>query len=686
LIITEGRGIPDMKSKLNMKLKQNIKLKHKKILPVMLSLVLLLGVVGCSEETVISGGDSDDIITTTAVDQNKTMITVRVEFGAGQQENLEEILEKKFPDVDIVLRHDGSTSSTYSIKADLEAGVECDLIFSRKLPAVSDIAEEYLYDLSSEDFVDNYYMNSVDSCMTSEGRLCYLPGPSDTYGIVYDKTLFEENGWEVPNSYSEFLQLINTISQSDAAQNGDLVPIQASIMYPDMFQILFNTYGFDDVFAGQDNFTWLSNYQVGNGSMVGHMESAVEDFKKLFDDGILSVDDLEVTPTQRSEMMYQTHTTAMIIECQNAVNYNQLQNADDESNMHEIAMMPFWTSDEEDSDYLYAIPSYYMAINKASTEESEKKKEILLDIFEYLSSVEGQAVLIDDNFQLSSIEGVPVNSNSFSENIIDTVSRGQLISTFYYADSETDKQVERQLLGTLGDMLNGNITQDEWLTGADEVRDKYLSGELSAEEAYGQVTSTLTRLETAYTVAKMYSELTSAPIGICLGGGWSRSTNGYLYEGDITDSSLSCINPDKEQGEDDLPSDNQIVTSYLTGQQILDILNSSQSQVTTKGLSTYYVAYGLKVEYDPWAKDGEKVKSCYLSDGEELDLDKSYEVAYYNGSINLATCLENGEDLELNQIVDMTWQEAFLKWLDENEGGEISKPEMTITLEYGVSE
>jgi ABC-type glycerol-3-phosphate transport system substrate-binding protein len=313
LIITEGRGIPDMKSKLNMKLKQNIKLKHKKILPVMLSLVLLLGVVGCSEETVISGGDSDDIITTTAVDQNKTMITVRVEFGAGQQENLEEILEKKFPDVDIVLRHDGSTSSTYSIKADLEAGVECDLIFSRKLPAVSDIAEEYLYDLSSEDFVDNYYMNSVDSCMTSEGRLCYLPGPSDTYGIVYDKTLFEENGWEVPNSYSEFLQLINTISQSDAAKNGDLVPIQASIMYPDMFQILFNTYGFDDVFAGQDNFTWLSNYQVGNGSMVGHMESAVEDFKKLFDDGILSVDDLEVTPTQRSEMMYQTHTTAMII-------------------------------------------------------------------------------------------------------------------------------------------------------------------------------------------------------------------------------------------------------------------------------------------------------------------------------------------------------------------------------------
>jgi ABC-type glycerol-3-phosphate transport system substrate-binding protein len=634
-------------------------------------LALAMGLTGCGQTKALQGAYENEIITTEPVDQKKTVVTVRVEFGAGQQENLEQVLEQQFPNVDIVLRHDGSTNSVYTIQANLEAGVECDLILSRRLPVAAEVVGDYLLDLSAEPFVDSYYLSAVESCADENGKIFYLPGPSDVYGIVYNKTMFDTYGWELPGSYTEFLELLDTIRQTDTGDT-DIKPIQPSLMYPDMFQILFNTYGYESVYSGSENFLWLSAYEQGVGSMVGHMEPAVDIYKKLFADGILSVDDLEVSPSDRSEMMYAKHSTAMIIECQNAITYaqNYLSEAD---SADEFSMMPFWTSDKADGDYLYAIPSYYMAINRSSTLESDEKKQLLLDIYSYLSSVEGQEMLMGDDFQLSNIEGVPMNENTFSEGILDTIERGQIINTFYLADGETTKQVERQMMSTTGDLIDGSMSTEEWLLAADAVRDQWLAGELNQETVYGQVQQTMTRLETAYTMAEMYRSMTGAEIGICRGGGWDKSTNGYLYQGDITDSLLECLTPAKEETEEE--NGNRIMSARMTGQEILDILNSTGDWLddTTKGTFSYYVAAGLDVKMNPWGEDGQRVISCKLADGSKLDPEALYTVAYFNGSVKTT-----GEDA---QALDMTWQDAFLKWLD-GKGGVLEKPDMTLTLDY----
>ncbi len=643
----------------------------KRVLSVGLAFVMIMSAVGCgsgksASATGMKGASDNEIITTNAVDQNKTTITIRVEFGAGQIANLEEILEAKFPNVDIVLRHDGSTDSYYNLRKDLEAGVECDFIMSRRLATVEDIADKYLLDLSSQSFVDQYYLTAVDSCLDDEGKLYYLPGPTDVYGIVYDKTMFEENGWKVPSSYSEFVNLIETINASGTG----VVPLEVSMMYPDMFQILFNTYSYEDVYAGKDNYMWLSSYQKGTGSMIGHMETAVDTFKKLVTDGILNVDATQVTPAARSNMMYVEHSAAMIIECQNAVTYAENYDTD-----HEIAMMPFWTSDSEDGDYLYGIPSYYMAINKKSAEESEEKKQILLDIFDYLSTVEGRQLLIGDGFQVSNIKGVSLNVNSFSENIISTIEKGQVINTIYLAESETNKQVERALLAGVADVLSGKMTTSDWLLSGDAARDEFLSGVSAQEESYGKAETTLTRLETAYSMAKMYADTAGTSIGLCFGGGWSASTNGYLFEGDITDSEIATLTPVKEADKTGGTWADKIVYASMTGQQIVDILNSDVKIVDSLGMSPYYVAYGLTVEFNPWGASGERVISCKLADGTDIDLNAVYDVAYFNGS------LPDGINVSVKGGSSLTWKEAFTKWISDN-GGVVKKPQMTLTLSY----
>jgi raffinose/stachyose/melibiose transport system substrate-binding protein len=182
----------------------------KKVLSAILMFSMMIGVFGCAANsdtainstTLPQGAYDNEIITTTPVAQDKTMITVRVEFGNGQDVIFENLIEEKFPNVDIVIRRDDTAYPAYSMRENLIEGVECDFIVSKRLPAVADIANDYLLDLSSENFINNYYMDSVDSCAIDSKRVYYLPGPSDVYGIVYDKTLFDENGWTAPHSYS----------------------------------------------------------------------------------------------------------------------------------------------------------------------------------------------------------------------------------------------------------------------------------------------------------------------------------------------------------------------------------------------------------------------------------------------------------------------------------------------------
>jgi putative hemolysin len=253
--------------------------------------------------------------------------------------------------------------------------------------------------------------------------------------------------------------------------------------------------------------------------------------------------------------------------------------------------------------------------------------------------------------------------------------------------------VEKQLRSTTPDMIQGNITVEDWLLAADQVRDDFLAGNTTEETVYGQVETTLTRLESAYTLAEMYQDLTGADIGIAYGGAWRRGTNGHFYAGDITDSSLACVTPYKEaNAEEDPELTGTIVTSTMTGAQVLSILNNATGLVsagTTEGESRYYVAAGLTVKFDPWAAEGSRVLSCKTPDGKDLDLEGTYTVAYFYGSLPDGS-LPDGSlpdgSLPDGSLPDGSlgepWLDSFIKWLDQ-QGGTIKKPSMTIELDYG---
>lgn len=61
-------------------------------------------------------------------------------------------------------------------------------------------------------------------------------------------------------------------------------------------------------------------------------------------------------PDQRSSMLYEDESCAMILETQDAVKYRVQYGGEDAP---EIGMMPFFSGNGPDSDYLLGVPNYF---------------------------------------------------------------------------------------------------------------------------------------------------------------------------------------------------------------------------------------------------------------------------------------------------------------------------------------
>lgn len=82
---------------------------------------------------------------------------------------------------------------------------------------------EVALDLSDQDWVSNYEDWAVDANSVDGKLYGFNTWGIDYEGILYNKTLFEEKGWQVPTTWDEFLTLCDTI-QADG-----ITPLYESI-------------------------------------------------------------------------------------------------------------------------------------------------------------------------------------------------------------------------------------------------------------------------------------------------------------------------------------------------------------------------------------------------------------------------------------------------------------------------
>lgn len=632
----------------------------KSIMRFLLSSLVLVSLTACSGQAGSSAIPTEqkpyypenDIITMEDLNDNRMIIMIDTQFNVSTS-NIAEVVEGRFPEVNVILRlHNTADSAFYTEKA-MEHDMLGDIFFCAfRMTMDEKLLSDNFIDLSNVPFINNYYQNALDGVAVN-GKIYMLPGFSDFFGIVYDRTLFEERGWELPEGRDEFIELCRTIQGEEGFQ-----AFMPTLKYGRMAMLLSHGFHYEDQIAGLENQRWLQAYRKGEASFSGHMEPLFEGMKELFDAGVLSDGNFTIDPGRRSEMLYKEHTSAMTMETQNAVTYAQNAQSD-----HEYGMMPFWNGNGEDSDYLVSAPGFNICANKRLEKpENREKLQKVMEILEYFSTPEGQnALMTEESAAISNVKGTDsAFGGAFMDGVAETIAKGNIFSEVRYTELPNNNDFQVAFREALMGYVDGTMDMEAAMAHCDEAMQILKNAPEPVEEVYGTASESFTVLETAEFVADVLCREADADIALVLAKQLNCGEAGNFFQGDITDNILNLVSLDYVSGK--APEYNKLVTVNLTGEQILSImnypyLNNALTDTRTVWLKfddpSYWVPSNLKIEYAPLLPEN-NIISTENMDGSKFDLKKVYKVAIWNGCFSNMTETEYFDAATLAAMEDVT--------------------------------
>ncbi len=559
----------------------------------------------CHEKSTASSLPTNEVYSLIPYDAQKPTLVFSVSDGLDWTK-FKVDMQAAFPEVNIVLRHGMTTEG--SVMADTAD------IYLPLAATLRSEDEAYLMDLSSFESSNNYYTTALESCASiNDDKQYLLPMASNIRGIVYNKTLFEENGWTVPQSKTEFIELCHTIDASGVVKRA----------FQPTFKFSAGVYNFAEFYQMSNMFDSLDYFSTMN-------------------------------PGTRSAMMYETRSAAMTDETQNASLYATQFGSNDE-----FAMMPYWGGDNPGDDYIMANPIAYLGVNKKVGEKgNEEKMKLVTEVLNYIATKEGQEAFIPEgNIAVTQLKNAETDygNNAMLKNVSETIKDGRMVPArpiYNTGIKVSQNAIDDVINGMLyTERHNTNIIKEDRAVTYEEAV-AYLDGinqnvidhsESTVQEVYGTAKKPFTVLETTEYLAQMLKDKGETDIGLFLSNTLSRGNNTAIPQGDLVKKTGGVQDYDfiqsvdsSQRGNPKDENDQKMATVTMTGDQILKALEAPANSQDTAMFEPFFVAAGLKIEFAPWANKGSRYLKVTLSDGSELKADEEYTVAFWNNTINTA--------------------------------------------------
>lgn len=579
------------------------------VLTALLIITLLLCMSGCADNSTINS----DVLTQKATAEGKTQITVLVKYAFTINE-FENAVEKQFPDIDLIqVGNYTRNMGTEEYAARLEHDDIPDIVMTWPLDVGREYWSERLLDLSGME-ISSRYNTSMLNDISTDGKLYYLPGPAQVRGIVYNKTLFQENGWEVPKDYDEFLKLCQTIEASGIRS------IQLGFQNQEVLDTAFVGYNFGNYFSRPQDLEWMDNYNQGIGSFGQQFDGALDVFQQMADAGVWKASDLDIDYSEREKMLF-NRQCAMVEDSSlmAKMGFSQTGTTD------EFALMPFFNpGSNNDWARLYMV--CYIGLNKHLEEpENKEKYDQIMELMSYLSTVEGQKMLSADTGAMYSslIDTTPPDVPEI-EALIPALNQGR------YAVFPTLENAQEALREGLAGLLAGTLTKADVTRLVDE---ENLSPPVKeSAKLLGQASKSFSLTDTGNFVADAMRAWGDCELAIILDNGKDGNYNGKgisgrIYEGDVTTSDIDRIMPDLKANDS-----GALWKASISGKDLLQVLEYSVSVENNQTGWFYYVS-GLKLELDPTAEPGRRVKKITLTDGTAIDPARNYTIVVTEGSV-----------------------------------------------------
>lgn len=578
---------------------------------ILLLLFAALGLSGCFSTATKK---TEDILTLKETEKGRTQISVLVKY-AFPINSFEKIVEEKFPDIDIVQVGDYTANTTLNkeMEARLANDDLTDIVMTWPYDVGSENWEERLIDLSGLPFTSKYNLSMLDTLATEEGSLYYLPGPASIRGIVYNKTLFEENGWKVPNNYNEFVALCKTINASGYRA------FQLPLGNDEVLDTAFVGFNYGAAYSKPSDTEWLDAYNQGEGNFLDQFDGAVDTFENLITEGIIQEEDLELTYSDTQGNLFSRKS----VMTEDSVLLTH-QGKEWIGTQDEFALMPMFTRNPQ-NDWARIYMVCYIGLNKHLEDSgNEDKYEKVLKLMDYISSEEGQIALAKDNGAMfSSLKNMPIPNVKEIDHLQTTLSQGRY-GTFPSFERTNDTFHEG-----LRRLMKGMITKEEFAVLMDT--QNQVNETNQKDKVLGKATETFSLIDTGNFVCDLLRNHTKSDISLFLDNGKDGKYNGKgisakFYKGNINETDINRVFPDLK-GDDT----GELWVVEMLGK---DIISTLEYALEAEGSSDWFYYFsGLKVEFNPYAKQGKRIASIQLDNGDKFDNKKVYTIAIMENSV-----------------------------------------------------
>lgn len=596
--------------------------------------------VGCSQDAVTGTRSpasqesyseyqaENEILTYKPVDTQKTVITVG-KYMAFDEETLEEALETKFPDIDFVWLESfvGTDPFAYMTLQSQNASVP-DMIFVNRMAPEND----YLYDLSAEGFVSRYNLSALNST-NAGGKLYQLPIANTMGGIVYNKTLFQEHGWKVPETLDEFYALCDTIS----AEN--IRPFVSCLKYYKTLQLMGLGLTYDDMLSSLENQAHYNDFVQGEASCEELLEPMFELLRTLYEKGIVTADDFSSSATEVRHSLYEGDIAMMTTNLDILALYNE------EKPDCELDFIGFPTKTQGER-WMRMVPGTRLSVSEKAM-ENEKKKQVILDVLDFLSTGEGQEAMLTSFSGLSSLADYQQDMYFDYDDIRACITNGRIFFADYYGSNNDIPVFEEWTVG--------NMTMEEMIAATDSFEPLDELKQLG-EPPIGTAEEPFTILETSLYNADVIKDAAGADIALILNNYYYKGNMAQIFRGDIVYPARFVL---KSVSAKDL------LTVYeITGKSLKELME--HPVINGREVNAMYAPSGLKLEYAPYAPEDGNVVSLKLEDGTEIDDNAVYQVAAWAGSIDeryISGTVKECKDVGMNEdlMVDAIRKAGIIK-------------------------
>lgn len=374
----------------------------RKLLSILLTAAMVTGgLTGCGSPKATDQTATDTTTETAVTEETKQPVAEEKEEPTGEIVKLRmmgynaesvratylKYLSEALPNVEIEFEFVAQDNFDNVLNSQLQAGEGPDIV---ELGGQTRLLAKagYLLDLTGQDFLGSYQEAGIQP-YTVDGKVYATPLQSWYEGIFYNRTMFQENGIEIPKTWDEFIAIHEKLEaagikpQTMGAQSYEPMMKQSIALVNNEFYSKTENGGFDELF------------NKGEGALEDAWLPAVTEWYKIIEAGCLTEEMLGLSYDQALDE-FATGKAAMWQCGPWAVETILSKNPD-----LDLGMFPIPGTNEQEPGWLVGGPGSAFAINANSEHIAEA-----LQVLKATATTEAQLALIKDNAGSSFVKGV----------------------------------------------------------------------------------------------------------------------------------------------------------------------------------------------------------------------------------------------------------------------------------------